>query len=215
VDQDGRDVPERLGVVGDDGPSVQRGHERLGRRGVADDDLSPGGGCPAPALLGGEQLPLRDRGRAHRHRDLRPVRQRAVEPVERHLAHRAGDGRGGGRQRRRRLGVPEHLLEPAQRVAQLELAEHLAQAGAVGRADELGRRVDRDLDVPLDRGQDLRDAGVLGVVGQVLLALGARDLVDVRQDVLERAELLQQVGRGLVPDPGIPGMLSDVSPLRP
>ena len=51
----------------------------------------------------------------------------------------------------------------------------------------------------------LRDPGVLGVVGQVLLALRAGDLVDVLEDLLERAELLQQLGGGLVADPGDAG----------
>ena len=41
---------------------------------------------------------------------------------------------------------------------------------------------------------------VVGVVGQVLLALGAGDLVDAGEHGLEVAEALQQVGRGLVAD---------------
>ena len=47
----------------------------------------------------------------------------------------------------------------------------------------------------------LGQAGVVGVLGQVLLALGAADVVDVVEHVLERAEALQQVGGGLVADP--------------
>ena len=43
----------------------------------------------------------------------------------------------------------------------------------------LGGRVDLDRDVAHDRRELLGDARVVGVVGQVLLALGARDLVDV------------------------------------
>ena len=50
------------------------------------------------------------------------------------------------------------------------------------------------------RRQLLGDAGVVGVVRQVLLALGARDLLDVGEHALEVAELLQQLGGGLVAD---------------
>jgi hypothetical protein len=62
------------------------------------------------------------------------------------------------------------------------------------------RGVDLDRHVALDRGQQLRDAGRLGVVGEVLLALGARDVVDVVEHALQRAELLQELGGGLVAD---------------
>ena len=65
--------------------------------------------------------------------------------------------------------------------------------------------VDRDLDVFDHRRELLRDAGVVGVLGQVLLALRSRDLVDRREHLLERAELLQQLGGGLVADPGDAG----------
>ena len=51
---------------------------------------------------------------------------------------------------------------------------------------------------------------------EVLLALGAGDLVDVGQHRLEVAELLQQRPTAVLsPMPGTPGMLSEVSPLRP
>ncbi len=52
----------------------------------------------------------------------------------------------------------------------------------------------------MERRQLLRHAGVLGVLGQVLLALGAGYLLDAGQHVLQRAELLQQLGRGLLTD---------------
>ena len=59
-----------------------------------------------------------------------------------------------------------------------------------------------DVDVADRRGELLRDTGVLGVVGQVLLALGAGDVVDVAEHALEVAVLLEQLRRGLVADPG-------------
>ncbi len=65
--------------------------------------------------------------------------------------------------------------------------------------------VDAGLDVVLQRRQLLRHAGVVGVLDQVLLALGAGDLIDARQHLLQRAELLQQLGRGLLADPGDAG----------
>ena len=43
------------------------------------------------------------------------------------------------------------------------------------------------------------------VLAQQLLALGPRYLVDVRQHPVEVAELLEQLGRGLLPDPGDAG----------
>src|SRR5947207_763019 len=45
-------------------------------------------------------------------------------------------------------------------------------------------------------------ARVVGVLGQVLLALGARDLVDAGEDALEVAVLVQELGRRLVADAG-------------
>ena len=63
------------------------------------------------------------------------------------------------------------------------------------------RQVDPGLDVVLERRQVLRHAGVVGVLGQVLLAFGAGDLVDACQHLLQRAELLQQLGRGFLADP--------------
>ena len=55
------------------------------------------------------------------------------------------------------------------------------------------------------RRQLLRHARVVGVLDQVLLALGAGDLVDRVEDRLEVAEALEQVGGGLVADAGDAG----------
>ncbi len=99
----------------------------------------------------------------------------------------------------------ELVLEPGDHGAQLELVRELAQAGAVLRARHHLRQVELALDVVLRRGELLRDAGVVGVLGQVLLALRAADLVDRIEHLLERAEALEQVGGGLVADPGDAG----------
>ena len=101
--------------------------------------------------------------------------------------------------------LAELLVEPLHHGAQLELGRELAQAAAVRRrANDLGD-VDRHLDVVLQGRELLRDAGVIGVLGEVLLPLRPGDLVDARQHRLEGAELLQQLGRGLVADPGDAG----------
>jgi len=47
----------------------------------------------------------------------------------------------------------------------------------------------------------LGDARVLGVLDEVLFALGAFDLLDVREHFLQRSVALDQLARGLVADP--------------
>ena len=51
--------------------------------------------------------------------------------------------------------------------------------------------------------------GRLGVLAQALLLLGALDLVDIRQQVVERAELLEERGGEPFADPGDPGDVVD------
>ena len=116
-------------------------------------------------------------------------------------AHRHGAGvRLLGARDRLDVRLGQRLLEPPQRVAQLPLAEDLAQAGAVGAARDLRLEVELDGDVVDDRGELLGEPRGVGELGQVLLALGARDLVDAREHGLEVAEALQQVRGGLVAD---------------
>ena len=102
----------------------------------------------------------------------------------------------------RRAVLAERLLETLQRGAQLELPERLAQLRPVRLAREHLVEVDLHLDVAHGGRQLLRDAGVVGVLGQVLLALGARDRVDVGQHAVEVAPLLEQLRSGLVADAG-------------
>ena len=79
------------------------------------------------------------------------------------------------------------------------------------RRERSGSRVSSAREVELDRHvadhrrEPLGDARVLGELGQVLLALGAGDLVDVGEHLLERAEALEQLGGRLVADPGDAG----------
>ena len=58
-----------------------------------------------------------------------------------------------------------------------------------------------EADIELHRRELLRDARIVGVVGEVLLALGAGDLVDRVEHRLERAELLKELSGGFVADP--------------
>ncbi len=123
-------------------------------------------------------LPVRLAGRA---RALRRQRhQVAVERAdlgERHLARLRVDDLLGALGRRGRLALAERLLEPLERGAQLELPERLAQPRAVRLARGDVVEVDLAQLHVADRGGELlRDARVLGVVREVLLALGAGDL---------------------------------------
>ena len=90
---------------------------------------------------------------------------------------------------------PELLVEALDHRAQLELRRHLAQPAAVGLARAIARVTSiGDLDVVVQGRELLRDAGVVGVLGEVLLALRARDLVDVVEHLLQRAELAAAAG---------------------
>ena len=65
------------------------------------------------------------------------------------LAQRGGQRHLGRARRRRHVGVAERLLQAAQRVAQLVLAEELAHPRAVGLAGRLERDVEVDVEVAL------------------------------------------------------------------
>ena len=204
-DEVGRDVAERLGVVGDDRAFLGGGDELGGVVDRADQRVAAAGvGAEAPLGLARDQLALGDLGGERDERER--VAAEHVEVLRAALAD--GDGLGGrllGPRDRLGLELVQRLLEPAQRVAQLPLPERLAQADAVGPAGDLRLEVEVDGDVEDDRRELLGDAGVLGVVGEVLLALGAGDLVDAGEDRLEVAEALQQIRGGLVADAGDAG----------
>ncbi len=164
----------------------------------------------APAAVFGEQRTLGDLGLAHRHAQL--PRHRAVRatrepphlpqpprtnaPRERDLARRGWD---------RLLALAERLFDAAQGIAQLVLAEDLAQARAVGLARGLRGGVEVERDLALDGRQALGDARVLGVLFEVLFALRAFDVGDAGEHVLQGAVALDELRGGLVPDPGDPG----------
>ena len=195
-------APQRLGVVGDHRP-VAGGDDQLGRVGAlagqrvarrrprrrsatsARAATSSPSGTSGGAAASASSSPAS----VARSPERRPRRTPRCSAVASSRARRLG-----------LLLLGERLLEPAQRVAQLVLAEQLAQPRAVRRALELLGQVEVHRHVAADRRQLLGDARVLGVVGQVLLALGAGDLVDRGEHRLEVAEALQQVRRRLVAD---------------
>ena len=169
-------------------PAVRRHAHRADRRAAHVERLLALLLARRPRPLGGERHELalqRSRARAS-------GTSRAV--VGDHLLRALG--------RRGHLAVPERLLEPLERGPQLELAERLAQPRAVrlARGDVL--EVDlAEVDVADRGGELLGDAGVLGVVYEVLLALGAGDALDVAEHALEVAVLLEQLRRRLLADP--------------
>ena len=91
-----------------------------------------------------------------------------------------------------------------QEVAELELPEHLLQLRPVGRREDELRHVAVQLEVAAHRRQLLRLPGLLGVLEDVLLA-GRRELLCVRDHLLDRAVLADQLAGRLVADPGDAG----------
>jgi len=94
-------------------------------------------------------------------------------------------------------------------------AEELTQPAAIWLLRQQLGHVDGQLKIAPHRRQLTRHPRVLRMVGQVLAPLGSAHLVDPREDLVQRSELLQQVSRSLVADPGTPGILSDVIALEP
>ena len=214
--QVGRDLAERLRVVRDHG-AVARRRDQLGRVGdLAGERVRPAGvGAEAPAARARQQLALGHLGRGRDQRQLGAGQAREVGRGA--LAHRDGAGGLGLRARDRgRLGRVERLLEPAQRVAQLEVAEDRAQPRAVALARQLGRR---------GRGRPGRRAPSSPAAWRCArprrTRSGSACAWRRRSGRRSRARSSSEPKRCsssaavLSPMPGTPGMLSDVSPLRP
>ena len=175
---------ERLRVVGEDRVAGQRRRQLVLGGAAGEDPLSVGGG-PALALDRQGQRALGQVGG-------RPLHRLHLQlPLDAAAGHR--------------LPLGQRFFQPLHHRPQLELAHEVAQGAPVGLGGQRRAEVDAGLDL-VDHGrQPLRDAGVLGVLDQVLLALGAGDLLDVGQHLLQRAEPLQQLGGGLLADPGHAG----------
>ena len=204
-----RDVAERLGVVGDDG-AVAGGGDELGR--VVDlarraRSRRRRRRAKRHFVLARDQLALGDLGRRRR-------RATSSSPVERVDVVRRGPRGPATVDRVWRLGARDRLQPRRRRAppragaagrAAPSRGRPVRRFGAVGLARELDLEVDVDRDVADHRRELLGHARVVGVLGQVLLALGAGDLVDAGEDALEVAEALQQLGGGLVADAGDAG----------
>ena len=130
--------------------------------------------------------------------------ERGLPPRDRPRSPRSARPRGGFVER----------VHATQEAAELEAAEDLLQRGAVGRrGDELGR-VDVERQVAPHRREELRVACLVGVLTD-RAATGRRELVGVRDHLLERPVLRDQLARGLVPDPGDPRDVVRGVPLQP
>ena len=93
------------------------------------------------------------------------------------------------------------LVDAVQEIPELEAAEHLAELRAVGRLqNELGR-VPVDVEIAPHRRQLLRETSLIGELRDVLLAR-RRELVCVRDHLLHRAVLRNQLPGCLVADTG-------------
>ena len=179
-----RPPPSDLASWAANGLAAERDRQLVVGRRAGEDALAFGGG-PALAVDRQRDGPVAEvRGRALHRLDL----ELGLDPAAGH-----------------RLALRQRFFEPLQHRPQLELAHELAQGAAVGLAGHRRGQVDAGLDLVLQRRQLLRHAGVVGVLDQVLLAFGAGDLVDAGQHLLQRAELLQQLGRGFLADPGDAG----------
>ena len=191
------------------GPVAERGDE-LRRRGGADEHLLPP--ATAPKRQGGtlrEQLALGRRGGSGR-RELRrrPAqradRRRALTRAAREVAaRRLGAGAAGPRGQR--------LLQPPQRVAQLELAEDVPQARAIGLARASPARRRRPAR-RADRRQLLGDARVVGVVGRFSLRLAPEISSTCASTASREPNCCRSWAAVLSPMPGTPGMLSECRP---
>ena len=101
------------------------------------------------------------------------------------------------------FGGPKLSFDPPKWIAQLKLDEHSSQLRAVRLGVKGGhfKRVNVEWDIALNCRELLAKPSVTGKVRQVLLALGARDLINTAENRLERAKFLEQRCRCLVTDP--------------
>ena len=100
VHEPGRDQPERLRVVGRDGPLAALRHELLAAVAFAEQDLAVVGHREAPRPALGEQLPVGGLALGGQHRQLGVLRAGAARSAtlpSRTRAVRVDLGRGGGR----------------------------------------------------------------------------------------------------------------------
>ncbi len=183
VDEVARHLPQRLRVVGDHRVTVGRCHQLLGSlRRPGDHRLRPVDvRAEPPLLIVAEQRTLGGVRRLDGDRDL--VARRAERAVElgggrARAAWRSATSRprGPGRPRRPSRAPPPAVA--AARAARTRETPHAAASGRAG-CEANSRDVETvERDLALGGREVLGDPGIVGVLGQVLLALGAGDLVD-------------------------------------
>ena len=122
----------------------------------------------------------------------------------RQLALAPRDDGAGDRHRHGRGDRVLEVVDPVQQRAELVAAEHLAQLRAVGRLEHDLRRIEVEIEVAPHRRELLRRPRLVGELGDVL-APRRRELVRVRDHLLQRAVLRDQLAGGLVADPGDAG----------
>ena len=198
----GGTTPSSLASWATTGPIAERRDELLGAVARADEHVLAGGHAEAPVGVGRDELALGGLGRDDRDGDLLAAleaghvgqRARAHPRLDRDLR----DGRGRGAV----VALAEGLLQ-ARAAARAARTRGRPRAGASGRARARprppGRPRPATSSLIVASSLDRRASSACAV--EVLLALGAGDVVDVGEDLLERAEALQQLGGGLVADP--------------
>ena len=98
-----------------------------------------------------------------------------------------------------------HLVrrrEAAQQLAELEAVEHRAHPVVVVASPSRALQVEVDRDVADDRDHALAQADLVGMLLKRLLEAAFGQLIDPLEDGLDAAEVLHQLGRGLVADAG-------------
>ena len=218
-DEVGRDVAERLGVVGDD-RAVAGGGDELGR--VVDLARRARGRRrrrrrSASCVLAREQLALGDLGRQRRRaraRRRRAWRCPAARPSRTGIVTCASAASGRGIASASAASSASSSRRSGSRSSHSR--KTWRRSARSGSRVELGLEVEVDRDVADHRRELLGDARVVGVLGQVLLALGAGDLVDAGEHASRgRRSAAAARRRSCRRCRGRRGCCRYVSPLRP
>ena len=183
---------EGLCVVTDDG---EFGGQALRRRALPRDDHLARPRCDREALdVGGDADATSD------------AREIALAPV--HLL------RLGGRTLRRRQRLVERV-DAAEQRAELEPLEDLLELGAVGGLQDERRRIDAEVEVATHRREELLEARACSASSAIAFERAGESPEACSTTSSSEPYCAMSCPAVLSPIPGIPGMLSLVSPFRP